>query len=77
MRGVTLELPLGLVRDARLYAANPHDLDAVCHVLEDYGRLVRQVRDLTARLSDIDNEMVAFDQRLERLQVAARALLEL
>jgi hypothetical protein len=77
MRCVNLQLPLGLVRDARLYAANPNDLDAVCHVIHDYGRLVKQIRDLRARLSDLDNEAAAFDQRLERLQVAARALLDL
>lgn len=77
MRCVTLQLPPGLVRDARLYAANPHDLDAVCHVLEDYGRLVKEVRDLRVRVSELDNEAAAFDFRLQRLQDACRALLEL
>jgi len=77
MRCVTLDLPEHLVRDARLYAAVPHDLDAVCRVLEDYGRLVAEVRQLRRRVGQLDRESAELDSRVERLQVACRAILDL
>lgn len=77
MRCVTLEIPEALVRDARLYAAVRHDLDAVCRVLEDYGRLVAEVRQLRRRVDQLDREGAELDDRLERLQAACRAILDL
>lgn len=61
---IPLQVPARLVRDARLYSSRPHDLDAVVYVLEDYPRLIRQIRDLRSRLDDFDREQAAFDDRL-------------
>ncbi len=77
MRCVTLEIPARLVLDARLYAATAHDLDAVCRVLEDYGRLVAELRQVRRRLDQLDREGDELDLRLERLQAACRAILDL
>lgn len=77
MRDVTITLPENVVREARLYACNPHDTDAICHVIEDYGRLVRKIRDLRARTDQLDAEGAEFDRRLEGLQRACRAILDL
>lgn len=77
MRRVTLDLPEHLVRDARLFSAVSHDLDAVCRVLEDYGRIVAECRQLRRRLDQLDREGSELDTRLERLQAACRAILDL
>lgn len=77
MRIVTLDIPAALVQDARLFSARSHDLDAVCHVLQDYGRLVRQIRQLRQRVAEFDTESADFDSRLEAIQRACRAMLEL
>ncbi|TKD43756.1 hypothetical protein FCG41_08065 [Azotobacter chroococcum] len=80
MRGapvIPLQLPVRLVADARLYSGRGHDLDAVCYVLEDYGRLLCELRQLRRRLADLDQEQTDFDSRLEALQDACRAILDL
>lgn len=79
MRGapvIPLQLPVRLVADARLYSGRGHDLDAVCYVLEDYGRLLGELRQLRRRLADLE-EQTDFDSRLEALQDACRAILDL
>jgi len=77
MRCVTLHLPPGLVRDARLYAANPHDLDAVCYVIQDYGRLVAEVRQLRSRVADLDAEGGELETLVDQLRVIAAQIAEL
>lgn len=74
---IPLEIPPHLVKQARLFAALGDDLQAVCHVLEDYGRLVSEVRQLRSRVSQLDDEGAALDARLEALQEACRAILQL
>ena len=76
---VPLEVPLHLVKQARLYAAGrgSTDLEAVMHVLEDYPRLVAEVRQLRNRASQLDEEGAALDARLEALQAACRSILDL
>lgn len=74
---LTLKIPAHLVRDARLYSGAEDDADAVCRVLADYGRLVAEVRQLRRRVAQIDDEGLMLDQRLERLQEACRAILDL
>jgi len=73
---IPLDIPPHLVNQARLFAARGDDLQAVCHVLEDYGRLVAEVRQLRARVSRLDDEGAALDARLSALQDACRAILE-
>lgn len=78
MRGaISLPIPEHLVRQARLYAARGHDLDAVCYVLEDYGRLVAELRQLRGRVNDLDQEGAELDLLLEELRHIARRVLEL
>lgn len=74
---VPLEIPQHLVRQARLFAARGDDLQAVCHVLDDYGRLVAEARHLRARVAHLDDEGAALDARLAALQEACRAILQL
>lgn len=72
-----LDLPEYLLRNARLYAPGRDDLGAVVHVLEDYGRLVGELRELRRRVAQLDEEGAALDARVTALQDACRAILEL
>ncbi len=74
---IPLPIPERLVRDARLYSARGHDLDAVCYVLEDYGRLFAELRQLRRRVSDLDQEGAELDSLLDELRQIARRVLEL
>jgi hypothetical protein len=72
-----LLIPEHLVREAQLYAPSRDPLDAVCHCLADYPRLVAEARQMRSRLSQLDSEASALDQRLEALQIACRSILDL
>ncbi|MNG17899.1 hypothetical protein D3C84_1019190 [compost metagenome] len=72
-----LDIPLYLINDAQLYAPGRDALDAVCHVLSDYPRLVADVRRMRSRLAQLDAESADLDARLDALQVACRAILDL
>lgn len=72
-----LDLPEYLLRNARLYAPGRDDLDAVLHVLEDYARLVAEVRQLRRRVAQLDEQGAALDSRLAALQDACRAILDI
>lgn len=72
-----LEIPTYLVREASLYAPSRDALDAVCHVLTDYPRVISELRHLRRRVAQLDGEEADFDQRLEALQDACRAILAL
>lgn len=74
---IPLPIPERLVRDARLYSARGHDLDAVCYVLEDYGRLVAELRQLRRRVAELDQEGAELDSLLDELRQIARRVLEL
>lgn len=77
MRCLPLDIPERLVHDAQLYAPGHKGSDAVCHVLEDYPRLVREIRNLRSQLQDFTSESADFDQRLLQLQVLCRQILDL
>lgn len=72
-----LDLPEYLLRNARLYAPGRDDQGAVEHVLDDYGRLVGELRQVRRRLAQLDEEGAALDARVAALQDACRAILEL
>lgn len=74
---VTVIIPFHTVEQARLYAAGRSDSEAVLHVLDDYSRLVAEVRQLRRRVAQVDTEGAALDARLTALQDACRAILEL
>jgi len=71
-----LDIPLHLIQDATLYAPSRDPLDAVCYVLQDYPRLVAEVRQLTRRVSDLDGEGAQLDELLAKLQGIARQILD-
>lgn len=77
MRSHSLDIPEYLLRNARLYAPGRGDLDAVLHVLDDYARLVGEVRQLRRRVAQLDEEGADFDARLDALQAACRAILDI
>ncbi|WP_137885719.1 hypothetical protein [Pseudomonas sp. 2FE] len=72
-----LDIPPQLIRDAQLYAPSRDALDAVCHVLSDYPRLVAETRQLRSRVAQLDREGADLDSRLEALHAACRGILDL
>jgi hypothetical protein len=72
-----LDIPPYLIDEARLFAPGRADIDAVCHVLSDYPRLVAETRQMRRKLLDLDREQLDFDSRLQALQVACQAILDL
>lgn len=72
-----LDIPDYLLRNVRLYAPGRDDQGAVVHLIEDYGRLVGEVRQLRRRLAQLDEEGAALDARVTALQAACRAILDL
>lgn len=73
----TLQIPDHLIRDATLYAPSRDPLDAVSYVLADYPRVVAESRKMRSRLAEINKETTEFDQRLQALQDACAAILNL
>lgn len=73
----SLDLPDYLLRNARLYAPGHDDQGAVAHVIEDYARLVGEVRQLRRRVAQLDEEGASLDARVAALQHACRSILEL
>jgi len=74
-RAIDLE-PHG-IKTAELYAPGRKGADAVIWLLDDYPRLVAEIRQLRRRVDQLDSEEADFDQRLEVLQEACRSILEL
>jgi len=73
-----LDLPQRLVTEARLYAVHGiSDVDAVCHVLDDYGNVIGELRILRNRVAQLDDEGAQLDARIDALQAACRAILQL
>lgn len=72
-----LDIPSYLVKEAQLYAPSRDALEAVCHVLTDYPRLVAEARQMRSRLADIDRESSDLDQLIADLQQIARQILDL
>ena len=72
-----IELESYAIKTAELFAPGRKGADAVTWLLDDYPRLVSEVRELRRRVAQIDSEAHALDVRLEALQVACRAILEL
>lgn len=74
---VTVIIQPHAIDQARLYAAGRSDSEAVQHVLEDYPRLVGELRQLRRRVAQLDEEGTAIDARLDALQAACRSILDL
>ncbi|MCQ4289551.1 DASH complex subunit Dad3 [Pseudomonas stutzeri] len=72
-----LEIETYAVKTAELFAPGRKGADAVTWLLDDYPRLVAEVRELRKRVDQIDREEADFDARLEALQAASKAFLDL
>lgn len=73
----SINLESRLIKTAELYAPGRKGSDAVTWILDDYPRLVAEVRELRKRCHQLDQEGAALDSRLEALQAACRSILEL
>jgi len=71
-----IDLETRLIKTAELYAPGRKGSDAVTWILDDYPRLVAEVRELRKRCHQFDQESAALDARLAALQDACRAILE-
>lgn len=74
---VTVIIQPHAIDQARLYAAGRSDSEAVQHLLEDYPRLIGELRQLRRRVAQLDEEGTAIDARLDALQAACRSILDL
>lgn len=74
---VPLEIPHHLVELATLYAPSRDPLQAVSHVLQDYPNVVGDLRKLRSRVQQMNEEGALLDMRLEALQRACQAILDL
>ncbi|OSO75007.1 DASH complex subunit Dad3 [Stutzerimonas stutzeri] len=72
-----VDLEPHVIKTAELYAPGRKGSDAVSWILDDYPRLVSEIRDLRRRVAQIDSEAHALDVRLAALQHACRSILEL
>lgn len=72
-----IDLPTHLVKMATLYAPSRDPLDAVCYVLDDYPKVVAQLRQARSKLLQLGRESADLDSRLAVLQDACKAILEL
>lgn len=77
MRCHSIDLPERLIKQAELYAPGHRAADAVCHLLEDYPRLLSDVRKLRSELLHFNRETADFDARLAALQSACKAILDI
>ena len=71
-----VDLESHVIKTAELYAPGRKGSDAVSWILDDYPRLVADVRDLRKRCHQLDQESAALDARVAALQDACRAILE-
>lgn len=72
-----IDLESRVIKTAELYAPGRKGSDAVTWILDDYPRLVAEIRDLRRRVAQIDSESHTLDVRLDALQAACRAILDL
>ena len=72
-----VDLESHVIKTAELYAPGRKGSDAVSWILDDYPRLVAEIRDLRRRVAHLDQEGAALDARVAALQDACRAILEL
>lgn len=72
-----IELEPHVIKTAELYAPARKGSDAVSWILDDYPRLVAEVRELRKRCHQLDQESATLDARLAALQDACRTILQL
>lgn len=72
-----IDLESHLVKTAELYAPGRKGGDAVSWLLDDYPRLVREIRELRKRVDQFDQEGSELDDLLAELQRIARRVLDL
>lgn len=73
----TLEIETYAIKTAELFAPGRKGADAVTWLLDDYPRLVAEVRELRKRVDQLDTEAGQLDGVLSDLQQIARRVLDL
>ncbi|EWC38969.1 hypothetical protein [Stutzerimonas stutzeri] len=71
-----IDLESRLIKTAELYAPGRKGSDAVTWILDDYPRLVAEIRELRKRVAQFDQEGAELDDLLAELQRIARRILE-
>lgn len=74
---IALQIDTYAIKTAELFAPGRKGADAVMWLLDDYPRLVAEIRELRKRFHQLDQESAALDARLEALQGACRAILDI
>ncbi|AXH75270.1 MAG: hypothetical protein [Inoviridae sp.] len=69
-------IPPDLIQSACLYTGR-EPFEAVCHVLNDYPRLIADLRSASRRLAALDSESASLDARLDALHLACQQILDL
>lgn len=72
-----LQIDTYAIKTAELFAPGREGADAVMWLLDDYPRLVAELRELRRRVDQINREEADFDARLATLQSACRDILDL
>ncbi|WP_278396174.1 DASH complex subunit Dad3 [Stutzerimonas kunmingensis] len=72
-----IDLESRLIKTAELYAPGRKGSDAVTWILDDYPRLVAEIRELRKRVAQFDQEGAELDDLLAELQRIARRVLDL
>ena len=72
-----IDLEIRLIKTAELYAPGRKGSDAVTWILDDYPRLVAEIRELRKRVAQFDQEGAELDDLLAELQRIARRVLDL
>lgn len=68
-----IDLESRLIKTAELFAPGRKGADAITWLLDDYPRLVAEIRDLRKRVAQLDQEGAELDSILEELrQIADR-----
>lgn len=69
-----IDLETRLIKTAELYAPGRKGSDAITWILDDYPRLVAEIRELRKRVAQLDDEGAQLDAVLHELRHIAQRI---